>query len=75
LRQPFAAFQYHIAFTFFKGISLKPVPAIGQQRGARSLDVRESDKLDERRLAAWIEEAAASPGSTGGSKRRGGSPC
>jgi hypothetical protein len=40
----------------------------------RSLDVRESDKLDEKQLATWIEQAASIPGWDGGSTRSGGSP-
>ena len=70
----FAAFQYHVKFSFFKGTSLKPVPPIGQFKDVRSLDVRESDKLDETQLATWIEQAASIPGWDGGSRRYGGSP-
>ncbi len=40
----------------------------------RSLDVRESDELDEKQMAAWIEQAASIPGWDGGSMRSGGSP-
>ena len=58
----FAAFQYHIKFTFFKGTSLKPVPPVGQIKEVRSLDVREADSLNERQLASWIRQAAAIPG-------------
>src|SRR5580765_6097972 len=36
----FAAFQHHVKFTFFKGSSLDPVPPVGTQKDARSLDVR-----------------------------------
>ena len=68
----FAAFQHHIKFSFFKGISLKPVPPIGQFKDVRSLDVRESDALDEKQMASWIEQAAAIPGWDGGSTRSGG---
>jgi len=68
----FAAFQHHIKLSFFKGTSLEPVPPIGQYRDVRSLDVRESDKLDEQRLAAWIQQAASIPGWDGGSARSGG---
>jgi len=57
-----AAFQRHIKFTFFKGSSLEPIPPAGQQRDARSLDVRESEVLDEEQMASWIEQAAALPG-------------
>ena len=69
----FAAFQHHIKFSFFKGISLRPVPPIGQFKDVRSLDVHESDELDEKQLASWIEQAAAIPGWDGGSTRSGGS--
>jgi hypothetical protein len=70
----FAAFQYHIKFSFFKGTSIEHVPPIGQFKEVRSLDVRESDKLDEKQLAIWIEQAASIPGWDGGSPRYGGSP-
>jgi len=69
-----AAFQYHVKLSFFKGTSLKPVPPIGECKESRSLDVRESDKLDETQLATWIEQAASIPGWDGGSRRYGGSP-
>jgi len=58
----FAAFQRHLKFTFFKGTALRPVPPVGQQKDARSLDVRERDKLDENQLVSWIEQAASIPG-------------
>jgi len=70
----FAAFQYHVKFTFFMGTSLKPVPTIGKSGTVRSLDVRESDKLDEKQLATWIEQATSIPGWHGGSPRSGGLP-
>jgi len=63
----FNAFQYHLKFSFFKGTALKPVPPIGKHRDVRSLDVRESDTLDERRMASWIGQAASLPGWGGGS--------
>jgi hypothetical protein len=69
----FAAFQHHVKFSFFKGSSLKPAPPIGQFKDVRSLDVRESDKLDEKLLATWIKQAASIPGWDGGSTRYGGS--
>ena len=69
----FNAFQYHVKFSFFKGSSLKPVPPVGQAKDVRSLDVRESDALDEQQLAAWIKQAASIPGWDGGSTRYGGS--
>ena len=70
----FNAFQHHVKFSFFKGTSLNPVPPIGRHKDVRSLDVRQSDRLDEKQLAAWIEQAASIPGWDGGSRRYGGSP-
>jgi hypothetical protein len=70
----FAAFQYHVKFSLFKGTSLTPLPPIGQFKDVRSLDVRESDKLDETQLANWIEQAASILGWDGGSRRNGGTP-
>jgi hypothetical protein len=58
----FNAFQRHIKFSFFKGALLKPAPPVGKMKEVRSLDVRESDKLDEKQMAAWIKQAAAIPG-------------
>jgi hypothetical protein len=69
----FAAFQRHIKFSFFKGASLNPPPPIGKFKDARSLDVRESDKLDEKLMAKWIKQAASIPGWDGASNRYGGS--
>jgi len=40
----------------FKGTSLKPVPPIGKFKDVRSLDVCESDKIDEKPLATWIKQ-------------------
>ena len=70
----FAAFQYYVQFSFFMGTSLEPVPPAGRDKTVRSLDVREPDELDEKRLAAWIEQAASIPGWDGGSPRNGGVP-
>ena len=71
----FGGFQHHVKFSVFKGTSFKPVPPIGQFKDVRSLDVRESDKIDEKQLATWIKHAASIPGWDGGStvRVRGGS--
>ena len=68
----FAAFQRHIKFTFPKGAALLPAPPVGKFKDVRSLDVRESDTLDERQFASWIRQASAIPGWDGGGKRYGG---
>ena len=55
----FGGFQHHVKFSVFKGTSFKPVPPIGQFKNVRSLDVRESDKIDEKQLATWIKDFQA----------------
>ena len=40
---------------------VKPVPPIGQFKDVRSLDVRESVKIDEKQLATWIKQAGIHP--------------
>jgi hypothetical protein len=45
-----------------------PFRPIGQCKDPRSLDVRESDKIDEKQLATWIKQAAFIPGWDGGSR-------
>ena len=68
----FAAFQRHVKFSFFKGASLKPTPPIGKFRDVRSLDIRESETLDEKQFATWIKQAKSIPGWDAGGKRYGG---
>ena len=46
---------------------------VGKFKDVRSLDVRESDELDEKQLATWIKQAATIRGWDGGSTRYGGS--
>ena len=52
---------------------VKPVPPISQFKDVRSLDVRESDKIDEKQLATWVKQAASIPGWDGRATRYGGS--
>jgi hypothetical protein len=58
----FHCFANYVKVTFFRGQSLRPVPA-GNSKipGTRYLDVRE-DELDERQLASWVEQASRLPG-------------
>ena len=60
----FHCFTKYVKVTFFRGTSLRPVPAGGTVRSkdARWIDVHEGDKLDETQLAAWVKQAAALPG-------------
>jgi hypothetical protein len=57
----FHVFTRYVKVTFFRGTSLRPVPPGGKARDARWIDIHEDD-LDERQLAAWVTQAAASPG-------------
>lgn len=63
----FDCFQHDVKFSYFNGDSLKLVPPIGRFKDVRSLDERESDKIDEKQLEAWIKHAAFIPGWEGGS--------
>jgi hypothetical protein len=57
----FHVFTHYVKLTFFKGISLQPVPPGGTGKEARWIDIHEHD-LDEAQLAEWIRQAAAIPG-------------
>ena len=61
----FHVFAPFVKVSFFKGTSLKPVPPGGTGKDARWIDIHEDD-LDEKRMAAWIKQAAALPGWGGG---------
>jgi hypothetical protein len=55
-------FTKYVKVTFFRGTSLRPLPA-GPSKitGTRSVDIREGE-LDEARMAKWVKQAAALPG-------------
>jgi len=57
----FHVFSRYVKVTFFRGASLSPAPPGGTGKDARWIDVHEGD-LDEKRMAAWIRQAAALPG-------------
>lgn len=47
----------------FKGASLRPIPPDeSKQKDMRYLDIREGDKLYEKRMAMWVKQATALPG-------------
>ena len=55
-------FTRYVKVTFFRGASLRPVPAgAGKDKDARWIDIHEDD-LDEAQMATWIRQAAALPG-------------
>ena len=54
-----------VRVAFFKGAALTPPPpGPSKQPDVRYLDIRESDAIDETRLADWLRQAAARPGWT-----------
>jgi len=70
----FHCFTKYVKVAFFRGTSLHPLPpGQSRQREVRYLDIHEDDRLDEKQLATWIEQAASIPGWDGGSTRAGGS--
>jgi hypothetical protein len=56
-------FTKYVKLAFFRGTSLRPVPP-GESRSkdTRYLDIHEHDKIDEVRLAAWMQQASQLPG-------------
>jgi hypothetical protein len=60
----FHVFTRYFKVTFFNGLSLRPVPPGGTEKSkeVRWIDIPEEDKLDEAQMAAWVKQAAASPG-------------
>jgi len=60
----FHVFSRYVKVTFFRGASLRPVPPGGtpKSKDARWIDIHEGDRLDEARLATWVQQAAALPG-------------
>jgi hypothetical protein len=59
----FHCFTRYVKVTFFRGMSLRPVPP-GESRheDVRYLDIHESDTLDEVQLARWVKQASQLPG-------------
>src|SRR6476659_6249396 len=58
-------FEGHVKLTFGRGTSLDPVPPatpIGMGKDSRGVDLESVDDIDERRVAAWMQQAAAMPG-------------
>jgi hypothetical protein len=59
----FHTFTNYVKVAFFRGTSLRPVPAgESKHKEVRYLDIREGDELDEAQMATWIRQAAALPG-------------
>ena len=59
----FHTFTRYVKVTFFRGTSLRPVPA-GESRhkDVRYLDIHEDDHFDEAQFAGWVKQASQLPG-------------
>ena len=58
----FHCFTKYVKVTFFRGMSLRPVPAgASKHNEVRYLDIYE-DQLDEAQFTAWVEQASRLPG-------------
>src|SRR3954470_23875713 len=56
-------FTKYIKVAFFRGASLRPVPAgESKQKEVRYLNIHEDDLLDEGRFAGWVKQASQLPG-------------
>jgi hypothetical protein len=59
----FHCYTSYVKVTFFRGTSLRPVPAgESKHESVRYFDIREHDPFDEARLASWITQASELPG-------------
>lgn len=59
----FHCFAKYVKVAFFRGASLRPVPAgESKQQEVRYLDIREDDEIDEKQFAAWVKQASQLPG-------------
>ena len=59
----FHCFTRYVKVTFFRGVSLRPVPpGEAKQKDVRHLDIHEDDPIDEARLAYWVKQASRLPG-------------
>ena len=59
----FHVFTRYVKVTFFRGMSLRPVPpGASKHEDVRYLDIHEGDDLDEAQVAKWVKQAAALPG-------------
>jgi hypothetical protein len=62
----FHVFTHYVKVTFFRGMSLRPVPpGASKHKDVRYFDIHEGDELDEAQMATWVKQAAALPGFLG----------
>jgi hypothetical protein len=64
-------FAGHVKLMFINGAALEPVPPVtpvGMGKSTRGVELESVDDLDERQIAAWMNQVASVPG-VGGKKR------
>lgn len=64
-------FAGHVKLMFINGAALTPVPPVtpvAMGKSTRGVELSSVDDLDERQIAAWMKQVAATPG-VGGKKR------
>jgi hypothetical protein len=64
-------FADHVKLMFVNGVSLSPVPPVtpvAMGKATRGVELRSERDLDERQIAAWMEQITAAPGV--GAKKR-----
>ena len=59
----FHCFAKYVKVAFFRGSSLRPLPpGESKQKETRYFDIYENDKLDEKLVTNWIQQASELPG-------------
>ena len=59
----FHCFTRYVKVTFFRGMSLRPLPpGESKHKDVRYLDIHEAGLFDETQLAAWVRQASRLPG-------------
>lgn len=59
----FHCFDRYVKVTFLRGTQLEPPPPVGSRhQNVRYFHIHENEKIDERQLVDWIEQAARVPG-------------
>ena len=64
-------FAGHVKLMFINGAALKPVPPVtpvAMGKSTRGVELKSVGEIDERQIAAWMQQVAAVPG-VGGKKR------
>jgi hypothetical protein len=59
----FHCFTKYVKVTFFRGMSLRPVPpGTSKHKEVRYLDIYEDKPFDEAQFTAWVQQASQLPG-------------